>query len=205
VSFLWVQRSDDELKWTWKESESGQGIVTDNFRRVRKRFESQYGLGVLGGRGEGRETTGAVGTLWTITSGVSWDLGDLLRLNDPDNDDFDLRELSSTTETVQCAAAQNVVGGALPVSEFGDYLGSGFPAIWNVTSVDRFSTTDVNSTIPVESTHVGLKVPLDNSSGWQIDVSGGTETVEITKVDTNRGRYIVKFLDASIQANPHDG
>jgi len=205
VSFLWVARSDDDWKWTWNESESGKGIVTDNFRKVRKEFEPTYGLGVAAGRGEGRETTGAVGTLWTITSGASWDLGDLLRLNDPDNEDFDLRELSSTTETVQCAAAQNVVDGALPVPEFGDYLGSEFPGIWNVTSVDRFSTTDVNSTVPVEATHVGLKVPLDNSSGWQIDVSRSTETVEITAVDTNRNRFIVKFLAASIQPNPHNG
>ena len=204
MSFLWISRSDDRA-WRWNESESGQGIVTDNFRKVRNRFESRYGLGVVGGRGEGRETTGAVGTLWTITSGASWDLGDLLRLNDPDNEDFDLRELSGTTETVQCAAAQNVVDGALPTLEFGDYLGSEFPSIWNVTSVDRFSTTDVNSTVPVEATHVGLKVPLDNSSGWQIDVSGSTETVEITAVDTNRNRFIVKFLDASIQPNPHNG
>ena len=205
MSFLWVARNDEELKWTWNESESGKGIVTDDFRRVRKKFESQYGLSFLAGRGEGRETTGAVGTLWTITSGASWDLGDLLRLNDPDNNELDLRELSSTTETVQCAAGQNVVGGALPVPEFGDYLGSEFPAIWNVTSVDRFSTTDVNSTVPVEATHVGLKVPLDNSSGWQIDVSGSTETVEIIKVDTARGRYIVQFLAVAIQPNPHNG
>ena len=205
MSFLWVARTDDDLAWRWNESQSGQGIVTDNFRKVRNRFEPRYGLGVVGGRGEGRETTGAVGTLWTITSGASWELGDLLRLNDPDNNDFDLRELSSTTETVQAAAAQDVVNGALPTLEFGDYLGSAFPAIWNVTSVDRFSTTDVNSTVPVEATHVGLKVPLDNSSGWQIDVSGSTETVEITKVDTARGRYIVQFLAVGIQPNPHNG
>ena len=205
MSFLWVARTDDDLAWRWNESQSGQGIVTDNFRKVRNRFEPRYGLGVVGGRGEGRETTGAVGTLWTITSGASWELGDLLRLNDPDNNDFDLRELSSTTETVQAAAAQDVVNGALPTLEFGDYLGSAFPAIWNVTSVDRCSTTDVNSTVPVEATHVGLKVPLDNSSGWQIDVSGSTETVEITKVDTARGRYIVQFLAVGIQPNPHNG
>lgn len=205
MTFIWSGRSDDDLKWRWNESQSGQGIVTDNFRKVRERFEPNYGVGVVGGRGEGRETTGAVGTLWTITSGASWDLGDLLRLNDPDNNDFNLRELSSTTETVQAAAAQNVVSGALPTAEFGDYLGSEFPAIWNVTSVDRFSTTDVNSVVPVAATHVGLKVPLDNSSGWQIDVSGGTETVEIIRVDTNRRRYIVQFLDASIQDNPHNG
>ena len=205
MSFLWVARSDDDWAWRWNESQSGQGIVTDNFRKVRNRFEPAYGLGVVGGRGEGRETTGAVGTLWTITSGVSWDLGDLLRLNDPDNDDFNLRELSSTSETVVAAAAHEVVSGSLPKQEFEDYLGNSFPSIWNVTSVDRFSTTDVNSTVPVESTHVGLKVPLDNSSGWQIDVSGGTETVEITAVDTNRNRFIVKFLAASIQPNPHNG
>ncbi len=203
MSFIWTGRTDDDLAWRWNESESGQGIVTDNFRKVRNRFEPRYGLSVVGGRGEGRETTGAVGTLWTITSGASWDLGDLLRLNDPDNEDFDLRELNSTTETVQCAAAQNVVSGALPVSEFGDYLGSEFPAIWNATSVDRLSTTDVNSTVPTTA-HIGQQASLDNSSGWQLDLSG-SGAVEITKIDTNRNRFIVKFLDAFIQPNPHNG
>lgn len=201
MSFLWTGRSDDDWAWRWSESESGQGIVTDNFRKVRNRFESQYGLSVIGGRGEGREKTGAVGTPWTITSGASWDLGDLLRLNDPDNDDFNLRELSSTTETVVAAAAHEVISGSLPKQEFEDYLGSNFPSIWNVTSVDRFSTTDVNGTTPTTA-HVGQQASLDNSSGWQLDLSG-SDAVEITKIQS--GRFIVKFLDAFIQPNPHNG
>ncbi len=194
MSFLWVSRTDDDA-WTWDASNK----VTDKFRKVRKRFEPNYGLSVVGGRGEGRESTGAVGTLWTITSGASWDLGDLLRLNDPDNEDFDLRELSSTTETVQCVAAHEVVSGSLPKQEFEDYLGNSFPSVWNVTSVDRFSTTDVNSTTPT-STHVGQQASLDNSSGWQLDLSG-SDAVEITKI--HNGRFIVKFLN--IQPNPHNG
>ncbi len=198
MSFLWVARVDDDWAWQWNESQSGTGIVSDNFRKV---HPSRLPRGVTAGRGEGRETTGAVGTLWTITSGVSWDLGDLLRLNDPDNEDFNLRELGSTSETVVAAAAQAVVSGSLPKQELGDYLGSEFPNIWNVTSVDRFSTTDVNSTTPT-SAHVGQQASLDNSSGWQLDVSG-SGAVEITKI--HNGRFIVKFLDAFIQPNPHNG
>jgi hypothetical protein len=130
----------------------------------------------------------------TITSSASWDDGDLLRLNDPDNDDYDIRELSTTAETVFAVAVGAVVSGASLSPE---------PTIPNIVNVTRdclFAVTDVNGTTPASS-YVGEQASLDNSSGWRIDVSG-SGTVTIEDIDTNYGVFIVRFLADAIQANP---
>jgi hypothetical protein len=192
MSFLWISRSDDDLQWTWDESDSA--IHTDNFRRV---YPDRLPRGSVGGREASRATAG---TKWSITSGASWDLGDLLRLNDPDSDDYDLRELTSTTETVQAVAAHNIVSGAYPASELETYLGSPFPPVWNVDANQRFSTTDVNSTTPTTA-HIGQEAALDNSSGWQLDI-GGAGALVVTGIDSSLERFVVRFQAAMIQDNP---
>jgi len=144
-------------------------------------------------------TRATVGSQWTITSAASWDEGDLLRLNNPDDDDVDLRELSTTSETVIGVAAHDVTSGSLVAPELHDYLGS-YASVWNVNATARFRTTDVNGTTPTAA-HVGQQASLDNSTGWQLDLTG-SGAVEITRVETVRSWFVVKFLDAAIQANP---
>ena len=189
MSFIWVARQDDELQWRWDEA----GVWTDDFRRV---HPQRLPRGVETGRIATRAT---VGNQWTITSGASWVEGDLLRLNDPDNDDVDLRELSDTSETVIGVASHGVTSGGLVAPELHDYLGR-YATVWNVRGKDRFHTTDVNGTTPTAA-HVGQQASLDNSDGWQLDLTG-SGAVEITRVETVRGWFVVKFLDAAIQANP---
>ena len=189
MSFIWAGRTDDDLQWRWRAKDE----VSDDFR---KRFPERIPRASRAGRLATRAT---VGTRWTITSGASWDFGDLLRLNDPDNDDLDVRELSSTTETVIAVAAEDITSGAVPL-ELRTYLGSDFPGLWNVTSVDRWMTTDVNGTTPASS-HVGETFSLDNSDGWQIDLSG-TGAGTVRAVDTNRSRFLVEFAGSRIQDNP---
>lgn len=201
MSFIWAGRLDDELQWRWNQQTSpakqGPGVFVDDFR---KKWPERLSRGPESGRAETRVTAG---TQWSITSGASWDEGDLLRLNDPDNDDFDLRELTSISETAIAVAAGAVVSGAALGPE------TNYPPIVNVegtntfgqSNVMLFRTTDVNSVTPITA-HEGTEASLDNSSGWQIDVTGSGD-VEIVRVDTVRNIFIVKLLPAQIQENPH--
>lgn len=143
---------------------------------------------------------GAITDSYTIASGENIDVGDLVRLDGSD----ELTELTSITQSVLGVAAEAVSSGAAlgivtlkalveRASRADDDSGK--------TSKTRFATTDVNSTTPVASTHVGLKVALDLTAGaWTIDVSDeANQDVEIVAVDTVRGTYIVVFLDGVIQ------
>ncbi len=191
MAFRFVGRIDDDWQWTWDASTtSRKAQVTDKFERV---YPRRLPRGAPSGRLGSRATSG---TRWAITAGASWDEGDLLRLNDPDNDDFDLRELANVNETV-IAVAAGAVSGGLALGPETDY-----PPIINVTAQTRWAVTDVNGTVPA-SGHVGQEAVLDNSSGWQIDLAGSGD-VEVTAVDTNRNLFIVRFLAAVIQDNPGD-
>ncbi len=201
MSFIWAGRLDDELAWRWNQQTSpakqGSAVSTDNFR---KKWPERLSRGPESGR---TETRVAAGTQWTITSGASWDEGDLLRLNDPDSDDFDLRELASTSETAIAVAAGAVVSGAAlgPETNYPPIVNVEGTSIFGQSNVMLFSTTDVNGVTPTTA-HEGTEASLDNSSGWQIDVTGSGD-VEIVRVDTVRNIFIVKLLPAQIQENPH--
>lgn len=203
MAFEFWSRSDDDWQWTWDSRTSpprgSKAIKDDGFKLV---FPSRLARAAEVGRLAGR-TDGTPGTQWSILAAESWSVGDLLRLNDPDNDDFSLRELDTTAETVIAIAVEAVTSGArAAATELDSYVDNPFPAIVNVTANARFAVTDVNSTTPASS-YVGEEASLDNSSGWQIDVTG-SGAVEITDYDVDRGVFIVKFLAATIQDNPHD-
>lgn len=201
MSFIWAGRLDDELQWRWRTQTSpakqGSAVFSDDFR---KKYPERLSRGPESGR---LETRVSAGTRWTITSGASWDAGDLLRLNDPDNEDYDLRELTSTSETVIAVAAGAVVSGAAlgPETNYPPIVNVEGTGVFGQSNVMLFATTDVNG-VTATAAHEGTEASLDNSSGWQIDVTGSGD-VEIVRVDTVRDIYLVKFLPAQIQENPH--
>ena len=216
MPFTWVRRTDDELQWTWdgggKNPNAGlyvgaspppghKAITTDKF--VLK-YPRRQARGVQTGRLATR-ADGVFGTLWDIDSGEAWAAGALLRLKDPDNSDFSLVELTSTTQTTIAVAAEAVSSGrvGLDARDLQDYLGNEYPAIHNVTSVALFSVADVNSTTPTTAL-IDTEASVNLSSGvWTIDVTGSGR-VAIVDIDLARSEFIVRFLDGSIQDNPGD-
>jgi hypothetical protein len=74
--------------------------------------------------------------------------------------------------------------------------------VHNITTTDLWGVTDVNGVAPTAA-HVGEAFALDNSDGWQIDVTG-TGAGTISRVDTARGWFIVQLDSTLIQDNPGD-
>lgn len=136
-----------------------------------------------------------------IASGESFERGDLVRKDGNE----DITELTSVTQTVYGVALEDVSGG----SALGVNTSIVTLARASFTDTERtqktvrpqFATTDVNGTAPT-SGDVGTQCALSLSAGeWQIDISNtGNQDVEVVRVDTVRGEYVVQFLAAIVQS-----
>ncbi len=204
MAFVPLTRTDDDWQWTWDDSTSSKKtVITDSFQLV---FPNRLARGYPAGRQGSRASNGI---RWTIGSGQTWTDGALLRLNDPDNNDNTLVELTSTTSQSAIAVAIEAVSSGVRSSapEFDSYLGSPMPQIVNILSVMRFIVTDVNGVTPA-SVHIDTTASLDNTGNeWTIDVtgSGAVNIVDIfTDSEEGRAFFIVQFRDSFIQDNPND-
>lgn len=204
MAFVPLTRTDDDWQWTWDSSTSSKKTVTtDSFGLVfPKRLARGYPAGRQGSRA-------ADGVRWTIGSGETWLTGALLRLNDPDNSDNSLVELTSTSSQTAIAVAVEAVtsGARATATELDDFLGSPMPQLVNITSVMRFTVADVNGVTPAFS-HIDTQASLDNTGNeWTINVtgSGAVNIVDIfTDSEEGRAFFIVQFRDSFIQDNPND-
>lgn len=136
---------------------------------------------------------------YTIASGEAFDAGDLVRLDGTP----EVGELTAVTQSVLGVALEPVIAGAAQgiITSLAMVARASRTDNNGNTHKNRFYVTDVNSVVPVASTHVGVKCVVDLTSGeWTIDVSDtGNQDVEIVAVETVRVRFIVEFLDGVIQ------
>ena len=136
---------------------------------------------------------------YDIASGENIGIGDLVRLDASD----EIVELSAITQTVKGVAMDDVVAGVTlgPASDIVLVARASYthPEHGRVIKT-IYAVVDVNGTVPLP-THVGTQCALDLTGGeWTIDVSDTSNVdVVIVQIDTARGEFLVKFLDAVVQ------
>jgi len=149
---------------------------------------------------------------------VGWTVGDLLmesslKQGEASTGEIPLEAMTSTTGNVLAIAASTITqqyGYNSEVPELVPYnkehLGSSVisiatraPAeVYVVETTTLAASTDVNGVTPTTA-HIGTEAALDNSSGWQLDVTG-SGGFRITNIDTDRGWFIGTFMN--VQTNP---
>jgi len=189
MAFRAIRRNDDP-KWKKSSGEPASGELFADFVNPYK------GTVVKASDGHSLPCAG-----YDIVAGETFDAGDLVRL---DGDDA-VYELTAVTQTIIGVAAEAVSDGASsgPTSDIcivvliQDTIDE-----TSFTVKTRFAVKDVNDVTPA-TTYVGTNVAVAQTAAddWRIDVTDTTnEDVEILAIDTVRGEYIVRFLDAVVQS-----